>query len=338
MSCRGVATVVRRKVLWEAAGELRPLFDAVDTQFPVTLFWGPEFVLIYNAAYVPLIADKHPWALGAPARDVFPEAWAQIGPMMRRVRAGAGATWVEDEPVPLARLRDALDGAERADQVPALAVSALRSNPPDFAAVQIVPASTALDEAALRFPLGEDGRWVIAVPPARTLVGEALFVHFLRLVVSMIDRAMLRLGVREDEHAIAEALQRSLLSRPVEPDHVQVAVRYLPASRQAKVGGDWYDAFLGPDGELVLVVGDVTGHDQHAAAMMGRCRLRGVYYTLEGTPAAAMTAPTTRSPGWRSGTTRPRCWRASSRTSTTKRAACGRCAGPSHRPATTSCC
>jgi serine phosphatase RsbU (regulator of sigma subunit) len=108
----------------------------------------------------------------------------------------------------------------------------------------------------------------------------------------MIDRTMIRLSAHEGQHAIAEALQRSLLSRPVEPDHVQVAVRYLPAGRQTEVGGDWYDAFLGPDGELVLVVGDVTGHDQHAAARMGQVRnlLRGVYYTLRATPAAAMTA------------------------------------------------
>ena len=45
---------------------------ALHTQFPVALFWGSEFVLLYNEAFVPLIADKHPAALGTPARDVFP--------------------------------------------------------------------------------------------------------------------------------------------------------------------------------------------------------------------------------------------------------------------------
>ena len=35
---------------------------ALHTQFPVTLFWGPEFALVYNAAYISLIADKHPFA------------------------------------------------------------------------------------------------------------------------------------------------------------------------------------------------------------------------------------------------------------------------------------
>ena len=76
---------------------------ALHTQFPVTLLWGPEFVLVYNEGYVPLIADKHPAALGRPARDVFPEAWDVVGPMMESVRDGGGATWVQDEPVPLLR-------------------------------------------------------------------------------------------------------------------------------------------------------------------------------------------------------------------------------------------
>jgi serine phosphatase RsbU (regulator of sigma subunit) len=83
------------------------LVNAVDfvlhTRFPVTLFWGPEFVMVYNPAYVPLIADKHPAALGRRAREVFPEAWDTIGPMMQGVLAGDGATWVEDAHVPLQR-------------------------------------------------------------------------------------------------------------------------------------------------------------------------------------------------------------------------------------------
>jgi hypothetical protein len=87
---------------WSPA--LRNAVDlALQTRFPVTLFWGPEFVLVYNEAYAGLIADKHPAALGARAADVFPEAWDVIGPMMESVRAGHGATWVEDERVPLWR-------------------------------------------------------------------------------------------------------------------------------------------------------------------------------------------------------------------------------------------
>ena len=66
------------------------------TRFPVTLFWGAEFALVYNEAYVPLIGEKHPGALGTPAREVFPEVWDLIGPMMAPPGAGA-PTWVQDE-------------------------------------------------------------------------------------------------------------------------------------------------------------------------------------------------------------------------------------------------
>jgi len=78
----------------------------------------------------------------------------------------------------------------------------------------------------------------------------------------------------------AETLQRSMLSEPPQPDHVQMAVRYVPAAREAQVGGDWYDAFVQPDGATVLVIGDVVGHDTEAAAVMGQLRglLRGIAF------------------------------------------------------------
>ncbi|MFN8076723.1 MAG: PP2C family protein-serine/threonine phosphatase [Kineosporiaceae bacterium] len=75
----------------------------LDTRFPVTLLWGPESVLVYNEAYVPLIADKHPAALGSRAEEVFPEAWELIGPLLRGVLDGGPATWVRDAHVPLRR-------------------------------------------------------------------------------------------------------------------------------------------------------------------------------------------------------------------------------------------
>jgi PAS domain S-box-containing protein len=71
---------------------------------------------------------------------------------------------------------------------------------------------------------------------------------------------------------LAEALQRSLLTEPPEPDHAQVVVRYTAAAEAAQVGGDWYDAFVQPDGATVLVIGDVIGHDSAAAAAMGQVR------------------------------------------------------------------
>ena len=69
-----------------------------------------------------------------------------------------------------------------------------------------------------------------------------------------------------------------MLTEPPEPDHAEIAVRYLPAAEAARVGGDWYDAFLQPGGTTMLVIGDVVGHDTEAAAAMGQLRslLRGI--------------------------------------------------------------
>ena len=95
------------------------------------------------------------------------------------------------------------------------------------------------------------------------------------------DRAGLALDnarLYGQQQALAEGLQRSLLTEPPEPDHAEIAVRYLPAAEAARVGGDWYDAFLQPGGSTMLVIGDVVGHDTEAAAAMGQLRglLRGI--------------------------------------------------------------
>lgn len=82
----------------------------------------------------------------------------------------------------------------------------------------------------------------------------------------------------EEVQRTAERLQLSLLPRLPDLDGLQLAARYLPARTMAEVGGDWYDAFRLPGGELALIIGDVTGHDLGAAVTMGGLRnvLRGI--------------------------------------------------------------
>ncbi|MGY1725210.1 PP2C family protein-serine/threonine phosphatase [Blastococcus sp. SYSU DS0533] len=89
----------------------------------------------------------------------------------------------------------------------------------------------------------------------------------------------------------AETLQRSLLSDPPQPDHLEVAVRYVPAAREAQVGGDWYDVFEQPEGSTVLVIGDVVGHDTQAAATMAQLRglLRGIAWDSTAGPADVLS-------------------------------------------------
>lgn len=123
--------------------------------------------------------------------------------------------------------------------------------------------------------------------------------ELMRAFAALTAQALDRIAAHEAEQAalieaasIAETLQRSMLTAPPEPDHLQIAVRYAAAAKAAEVGGDWYDAFITSDRLTSLVIGDVTGHDIKAAAVMGQLRnlLRGIAFTLGEPPAKALAA------------------------------------------------
>jgi serine phosphatase RsbU (regulator of sigma subunit) len=90
---------------------------------------------------------------------------------------------------------------------------------------------------------------------------------------------------------LAGNLQRHLLGEPPQVSGLETEVRYLPATRHAQVGGDWYDAFPTPEGSIMLVIGDVAGHDAPAAATMSQARamLRAISQS-GGSPATVLTA------------------------------------------------
>lgn len=79
-------------------------------------------------------------------------------------------------------------------------------------------------------------------------------------------------GLYERERAVAKTLQRSLLPErlPGLPG-LGLAARYLPA-RGGEVGGDWYDAFVLPNGTLAVAIGDVVGKGLGASSAMARLR------------------------------------------------------------------
>ncbi len=89
---------------------------------------------------------------------------------------------------------------------------------------------------------------------------------------------------------VAERLQLSLLSPPVQQPHLETAVRYRAATRGVSIGGDWYDSFLQPDGDMVIVIGDVMGHDIEAAAAMGQVKtlVRGIAFDRLEEPAGVL--------------------------------------------------
>ncbi|WP_308469945.1 SpoIIE family protein phosphatase [Kineococcus rubinsiae] len=149
-------------------------------------------------------------------------------------------------------------------------------------------------ESAAVLPVRARGRTCGLVTLFRGADRPPLAGEDLLTATEIADRAGLALDnarLFTQQHRMAEGLQRSLLTAPVEPDHTQVAVRYQPAAEAAQVGGDWYDAFLQPDRATVLVIGDVMGHDNDAAAAMGQLRglLRGIAYTTGGTPAEVLS-------------------------------------------------
>ncbi|MFI6262392.1 SpoIIE family protein phosphatase [Micromonospora sp. NPDC051006] len=75
-----------------------------------------------------------------------------------------------------------------------------------------------------------------------------------------------------EQRHVAEVLQHSMLPRLPEIPGLELTARYQPAADRVEVGGDWYDAFVQPDGDLIAAIGDVAGHDIEAAATMGQLR------------------------------------------------------------------
>jgi serine phosphatase RsbU (regulator of sigma subunit) len=114
----------------------------------------------------------------------------------------------------------------------------------------------------------------------------AMFSELARLTAAAIDNALRY----EHERDVAERLQRAMLTDLPPAARLEFAARYLPAEAGLNVGGDWYDAFERPDGDVIVAVGDVTGHGLQAASLMGQLRtaLRAYAMDAEG-PGEVLT-------------------------------------------------
>jgi signal transduction histidine kinase len=76
----------------------------LTTQHPIFIFWGHEHTCLYNDAYSRSLGpEKHPSILGAPGRESWEEIWPIIGPQIQQVMRGEGATWHENQLVPIVR-------------------------------------------------------------------------------------------------------------------------------------------------------------------------------------------------------------------------------------------
>jgi PAS domain S-box-containing protein len=73
----------------------------LESQFPMLLLWGPEMVVLYNDACIPLEGEKHPAALGRTAQDCWPEAWHILAPKLRSVLEQGAKLYFENELIPI---------------------------------------------------------------------------------------------------------------------------------------------------------------------------------------------------------------------------------------------
>lgn len=135
--------------------------------------------------------------------------------------------------------------------------------------------------ALMGVPLIIGGR-VIGVLHVGSLTQRQFSAEDVELLELAGDRAASALAslMAHEDRAAAEALQRSLLPTALPmTGAAELAVRYVPG--KGKVGGDWYDVFTLPSGQLCVVIGDVIGSGLAAAVIMGRMRSALRAYALE---------------------------------------------------------
>jgi serine phosphatase RsbU (regulator of sigma subunit) len=359
----------------------------MSSRFPILVVWGPDLVKIYNEAYRPILGtEKHPAAMGAPAREVWPEIWDVIGPMFQQVLDGGPATWSEDQVLLMERngyleeayftwsygpirlddgtvggvidvatetteqvisrrrlaclseLAAELAEAEHVVDVCLRAVAVLRRWPADLPVVELflkagdgfaaiassvddgggfddhvalhavaerwAPLTIGGSEGGAR-PVGAAERKLVPVGERDVEMASGVAVYglsrmrpfdegyrsFLHLVSRTIGAALTnahRRAVQLGEHRrTSEALQHAMLSPTA--DVPTAAVRYLPASGNLAVGGDWYDLVELDGGRTGIVVGDCVGHGLGAATAMGQLRSATRALLIDGHgPASAL--------------------------------------------------
>ncbi|WP_077799183.1 PP2C family protein-serine/threonine phosphatase [Streptomyces sp. JHA26] len=174
----------------------------------------------------------------------------------------------------------------------AAAVLAARTGRPQYAAAQPgglpgvddqPPSALDPDRPLLCIPLPTRGAplgVLTLAPPGEPWDPDdaVMLIELTRRAAIAIDHAQRYQHNRD----IAETLQRALLTDLPAPPGLSLAARYLPATHGLNIGGDWYDAFRQPDGGVIVVVGDVTGHGLRAAVMMSQLRTALRAYAVDG--------------------------------------------------------
>ena len=260
-----------------------------------------EGVRLLSTLLVPALAD---WCLVTLVDDPHASDW-------RRGLTDAGWTHADPEMRDILeeyaslRLRAMTDESYLARTIRDMTAVLMESEATEKVAAVLRPGSARdrlrelAPESAVAVPLRARGRTVGVVTVFRGADRAAYSDDDVALLQDIGARAGLALDnarLFETQRDVAEALQRSMLTDPPATPHLEVVTRYSPASDAARIGGDWYDAFLqqnrGPgNNDVVVVVGDVVGHDVEAAAAMGQVRglLRGIAVHSGYSPAAVLS-------------------------------------------------
>src|ERR1044071_3053684 len=86
-------TAIGAMETWSPALRMMVRF-LLANRFPLLLWWGPEYVSIYNEAYRPILGRKHTAAMGKPVRECWSEIWHILKPLIDTPFQGGAATWM----------------------------------------------------------------------------------------------------------------------------------------------------------------------------------------------------------------------------------------------------
>ncbi len=118
---------------------------------------------------------------------------------------------------------------------------------------------------------GTTRTWLESFFPVRTPGGPSVGVAAVARDVTEVRRLERELqATLGRQRRVLQDLQTSLLPPLPTVDGLDLAARYLGASQDVRLGGDWFDVFHAPDGRLVLAIGDVVGHGPTAVGLMAR--------------------------------------------------------------------
>lgn len=178
-------------------------------------------------------------------------------------------------------LARAIDGIPVDD--PRLLTEAIRTGEPQFipdredfvrrwpGRSDLMRLSSAASIAIVPFTAGGStplGAWAVTSDKEQRLSADQR--SLMCTLAGLAGQALKRIRLQQARLELAAAIQHTFLpSVPERLASLEMAARYSPAQDGLDIGGDWYDAFPLADGTVVLVIGDVQGHDVEAACFMG---------------------------------------------------------------------